>query len=105
MKECYNSSKNGINSYYIINPGVVFREEEGGGILFNPDTGEVKLLNETGALIFKLCDGRHKEEDIVKKVLEVFNCSSREKVERDVKDFIREMLERKLVGILVSKTE
>ncbi len=39
---------------YLVNPDVVLREEdEDGGLLFNPDTNQVKVVNSTGLFIWK----------------------------------------------------
>ena len=41
------------------NPNLVLREEgDEGGILFDPDSGAVRLLNLTAAAFLKLLDGR-----------------------------------------------
>jgi hypothetical protein len=95
-------SKNGgpMEGYYIANPEVVFREEEDGAIVLDPETGELKILNETGAFIFKLCDGKHTEEDIVKKLVYEFEVEDNEKVlEEHVGAFLEELHEKRLVGL------
>ena len=56
-----NSSKNS----YIRNPDVVLREEEAdGGLLFNPDTNQIRVVNATGLMIWKLCDGEHDRRNV-----------------------------------------
>ena len=39
---------------YRLNSEIVFREEEGESMLFDPETGQVRILNETGTLIYEL---------------------------------------------------
>ena len=52
-----------VLSRYLCNPDVVLREEdEDGGLLFNPDTNQIRVLNHTGLFIWKLCDGSHNLE-------------------------------------------
>lgn len=50
---------------YIHNPDVVFRQEAMGAILFNIVTGAFLTVNETGAFLWKMCDGKQTEQDIV----------------------------------------
>ena len=88
-----------MGEYYIANPEVVFREEEEGAFILDPETGELKILNETGAFIFKLCDGKHTEDDIVEMVAREFEVDNREKVRGDVRDFLEELKEKNLVGL------
>jgi SynChlorMet cassette protein ScmD len=53
----------------VANPLIVLREEfDDGAILFDPDTGNAFGLNPTGVFIWKLLDGKHGVEDIVKRL-------------------------------------
>jgi hypothetical protein len=46
------------DTLYTCNPGIVLREEDDSGtLLFNPDTGDVLVLNPTGRLIWDACAG------------------------------------------------
>mgnify|MGYP000238681516 CR=1 FL=1 len=86
----------------VADPEVVFRDEgEDGAILFHPVTGEVKILNETGAFIFKLCDGKHTKEDIIRNVIEAFEAQSPDEVVKDVENFLKETREKELVGLIL----
>jgi hypothetical protein len=38
--------------------GVLLRQEEDEGFLFDPDSGQIKLLNSTGVEVWSLLDGR-----------------------------------------------
>ena len=41
---------------YLRNPDIALREEdESGSLLFNPDTGEVLVINDTGRFVWELC--------------------------------------------------
>ena len=51
--------------YLKANPKIVCREEDGDALLFNPETGLVKILNRTGYELWKLCDGTLAAEDIM----------------------------------------
>lgn len=49
----------------VANPKLVLREEgEEGAVLFDPDTGMVRLLNSTAAAIYGLIDGRRTVSEI-----------------------------------------
>jgi hypothetical protein len=47
-----------LSSTPALNPALVLREEEDGAILYDPDTGEVRILNPTAVAVCKLLDGR-----------------------------------------------
>ncbi len=43
----------GMSIHYLCNPDVVLREEDkSGALLFNPDTNQVKVINNTGLFIW-----------------------------------------------------
>ena len=45
------------NTIYVQNPDIALREEdESGSLLFNPDSGEVLVINDTGRFIWDLCE-------------------------------------------------
>ncbi|MDI6840876.1 MAG: PqqD family protein [bacterium] len=52
----------------ISNPDIVFREEGDEALLFDPEKGTVKILNEVGTFIWRLCDGTRTKDDIAKEV-------------------------------------
>jgi SynChlorMet cassette protein ScmD len=41
-------------------------------ILFDPDTGNARVLNPTGVFVWKLLDGRHSIHDIVEQVRDYY---------------------------------
>lgn len=82
----------------IANPLIVLREEfDDWAILFDPDSGQAFGLNPMGVFVWKRLDGRHTDRAIVEELRE--SCESLpEEAEQHVRDFIRELVERGLVG-------
>ena len=78
------------------NREAIFREEGEEGILFNPDTADIVILNETACFIWRLCDGRHTLEGIVD---ELTGCYEAEKntIGKDADAFISELEKRGFV--------
>lgn len=91
-----------MQEYYILNPDIVFRDEgEDGGILFDPATGEVKILNECASAIMKYLDGKHTKQQIIDTLQTVFPDTKRSVLEQDVSEFLTEVKEKQLIGILL----
>ena len=84
----------------IANPEIVFREEIDEAILFDPRTGAVKILNETGAFIYQLLDGKHSQNDVVESLMERYDTMDREQVEKDLAEFLGGLRESGLIGEL-----
>ena len=68
----------------IANLHVVLREEfDDWAILFNPDTGHGFGLNPTGVYVWKLLDGGHTTDDLLKKIR-----SSADKVPEEAREHV-----------------
>jgi hypothetical protein len=84
---------------YIQNPDVNLREEdESGGLLFNPDTNQIQLLNQSGLFIWKLCSERHAASDIVAALKAEFTEVPDGNVEEDVEEFVSQMIDSGFLG-------
>lgn len=81
-----------------IDERIVLREEGDEAFLFNPDTAAIKTLNETGVFIWKLCDGRHSKDDIVKKVIEDYDVKSEENARKDAEEFLQTLKKSKFIS-------
>ena len=46
-------------------PGLVIRETAGEVLVHDPATGKIHILNQSGALVLRACDGAHSLEAIV----------------------------------------
>lgn len=84
---------------YARNPDVVLREEdEDGGLLFNPDTNQVRVLNTTGLFIWKQCDGSRDLDQIARALQESFEDAPSDQVNQDVREFVEEMVASGFIG-------
>ena len=83
----------------IANPSIVLREEfDDWAILFDPDSGDTLGLNPTGVFVWKLLDGSHKVDDILRNLQN--NCQAvPDEAGNQLRDFILGLVERKLVEI------
>jgi len=72
----------------IRNPYVVLREEfDDWAVLFNPDTGQGFGINPTGVYVWKLIDGEHSAEELLKDL-----CNHAEEVPEGALDHIERFL-------------
>jgi SynChlorMet cassette protein ScmD len=78
----------------VARPQIRLREESDNWvILFDPDTGNARVLNPIGVFIWKLLDGTHTLNDIVEQVREYY-ANTPQEVEQQVTEFI-EILSKK----------
>jgi len=87
--------------YYLCNPSVILRDEdEDGGLLFNPDTNQVKLINSTGLFIWKQCGIRSDLPSLVAALSQAFTDALDKDVIKDVRSFIDVMMKSGFIGIV-----
>jgi len=85
---------------YVTNPDVVLREEDDdGGLLFNPDTNQIRVLNYTGLFVWKLCDGTRDAPSIASTFHESYDGVPDDQVGAQVKEFIDDMVANGFIGI------
>jgi len=86
---------------YIRNPDVVLREEDpDGGLVFNPDTNQIKVVNVTGLFVWQLCDGSHDLPGIVSALQESFDGVPEDEVASQVTEFVDDMVATGFIGIV-----
>jgi len=94
------------SSHYIINPDVGLREEdEDGGLLFNPDTNQVKVINTTGLFIWKKCDGKQNLTEIITAMQDAFEDVPADQITEDVNEFFEGMVSAGFIGIVEESEE
>ena len=84
---------------FIKNPDVVLHEEDpDGALVFNPDTDQIRVLNQTGFFIWQSCDGSIGMEGIVSCVRESFDEVPDDNVSGQVEDYVNEMVNAGFIG-------
>ncbi len=78
------------------NPDIVYRTEDDEGLIYNPKTGEMKILNETACFMYSLLDGKKSKEDIVDKLINEYDIE-KEIAIKDVENFLKDLSEKKLI--------
>lgn len=72
---------------------VVFKKNNEKIVLFDARSGKLFELNETSACIWKLCNGKNTEDDIISILAKEFN-KDKDEIQGDIKEFLEEMYTR-----------
>ena len=81
------------------NPDVVLREEdEDGALLYNPDTNQVKVVNNTGLFIWQQFKSINTSEKAAEAVLKNFEEVTLDTVRTDLSEFLQDMLATGFIG-------
>lgn len=78
---------------YIKNDNIVFREEEDGAFLFDPDTGNLKYLNKSAKETYLMLNGQNDLNQVSNRLSELYPDAGSEQIRNDVVSFLQELLE------------
>ena len=78
--------------HYVVNPVVSCREEEGGAVLFNPDTDDMVIINPSGQVIWDFLATPRNTAQVAAQVVEQFQGVSPEQAATDAEAFFQSLL-------------
>ena len=87
-----------ITSVPVRNPNIIGRMTDDEAILVMPQKGQVKVINEVGAVVWELIDGKRDVGQIVDEVCSQFDVD-RVAAEADTLNFISELIKREIIFI------
>lgn len=83
----------------VLRPGVRYRKEVEGGLIFDAASLGVCFINPTGLLILNQINGKRTCGEIVERLQQRFVLSSRGVVQRDLRRFLEELASVGLVDL------
>ena len=87
-----------ITSIPVRNPDIIGKLAEDEAVLVMPQKGQVKVINEVGAVIWELIDGKRNIGQIVEEVISQFDVDP-VSAETDTLNFISELKIREIVSL------
>ena len=87
-----------INRIVVIEPGYLLERLDNEITVYHPTLATSLYLNETGALIWELCDGKRSVADVINTLVELYP-EQREQIGDDVRLLIRRLLEKEIVTL------
>ena len=87
-----------ITSVPVRNPNIIGRMTDDEAVLVMPQKGQVKVINEVGAVVWELIDGIRDVGQIVDEVCSQFDVD-RAAAEADTLNFISELIKREIIFI------
>ena len=88
-----------LDEIFIKNPDILMEKEDDGALLFNQETGEIKILNPTCAFIYENIDGKTSGSKIAQKLRDAFECPEKIEIERDVANMLSDMKKNSLLVV------
>ena len=82
---------------YRRNREVVFREEDDGAFLFDPDSGDLRYLNHSGKETFLMLDEGRDVNTVIHRMIELYPDVEPQRIEADVKDFVKDLEENRFI--------
>jgi hypothetical protein len=76
---------------------IVFREEEEGAFLFDPETGNLRYMNLSGRQTYLMLNGRNDVERVVRHLSELYPEVELPRLKQDVEAFVMDLEKEKFI--------
>jgi hypothetical protein len=82
-----------LRKRYKQNKDIVYREEDDGAFLFDPETGALRYMNRSGRETFLMLKGDKDIKQVVDNMLELYPEVEPPRIQGDVEDFLEDLEE------------
>jgi len=82
---------------YRRNEEIVFREEDDGAFLFDPDSGDLRYLNQSGKETFLLLGEDQSVSSVIRRMSELYPDVDPKTIEADVRSFVKDLEENRFI--------
>ncbi len=79
------------------NENIVYREEDEGAFLFDPDTGDLKYMNRSGKEAFIMLSGNNDINQVIHHMLELYPGVELKQMQEDVEIFLKDLGENHFI--------
>ena len=92
-----------LTKKFVKNPSIVYREEEDGAFLFDPETGNLKYMNHSAKETFLMLNGQKDVSRLIQYLLVLYTDVDVKKIQNDVEIFLKQLKENKFISSLDEK--
>ena len=92
-----------LTKRYKQNKEIVYREEDEGAFLFDPDTGDLRYMNQSGRETFLMLKGDKDTKQVIDSLLDLYPEVEPAQMQSDVEDFLKDLEENHFILPLNSK--
>jgi hypothetical protein len=76
---------------FVINNGIIFREDDDGAFLFDPNSGNLKYMNRLAREAFLMMKGGTELDQLINNILELYPDIGLDRIRKDIESFILEL--------------
>jgi hypothetical protein len=81
-----------------VNNGIIFREEDDGAFLFDPETGSLKYMNRSAKHAFSMLNGQNDISQVIDHVAGTYPDVDRKQIQKDIESFLLELIESRFIS-------
>ena len=83
-----------LTKKFIKNTSIVYREEEDGAFLFDPETGNLKYMNQSAKKAFLMLNGQNDVNQLVQSIVDLYPDTHIKQIRNDVGTFLEQLVIR-----------
>lgn len=92
-----------LTKKFVKNPSIVYREEEDGAFLFDPETGNLKYMNHSAKEAFLMLNGQKDVSRLIQYLFTLYPDVDVKIIQNDVEIFLKQLKENRFISSLDEK--
>jgi hypothetical protein len=80
-----------LTKKFVKNPSIVYREEDDGAFLFDPETGNLKYMNHSAKEAFLMLNGQKDVSRLIQYLLTLYPDVDFKQIQKDIGSFIEQL--------------
>ena len=80
-----------LTKKFVKNPSIVYREEEDGAFLFDPETGNLKYMNHSAKEAFLMLNGQKDVSRLIQYLITLYPDVDFKQIQKDIGSFIEQL--------------
>jgi len=92
------STSNIEQAQFRANNSIIFREEDDGAFLFDPETGNLKYMNQSAKDAFLVLKGQKDINQVIDDLVGSYPDVDRKQIQKDVESFLQELVDNRFIS-------
>ena len=80
-----------LTKKFVKNPSIVYREEEDGAFLFDPETGNLKYMNHSAKEAFLMLNGQKDVSRLIQSLVDLYPDADIKQIRNDMGTFLEQL--------------
>ena len=92
-----------LTDRYEISSSAIYRDEDDGAFLFDPESGNLKYLNLSAKELFLMIDQNNDITQLIQHLQDIYPDADKDQIQKDVEEFIQQLEENGFITAVAAQ--